>query len=480
MLTSMDLLRIGETGLIAHKARMAVTSHNVVNVNTPGYHRQRVKLTTQPPVDNSGLSTFRYAFGTGVKIAAIVRDYDILRENSLRASMGNASYFSQLAESLKDLEGLAAGNGQSNLTTRLQEFWASWQDLANNADSYAHRSALLQSARALSAQINNLHSQMSNYRAGMLSGALAGTSGSIANEIEDINSLAVEIADLNHTIFLAKSRGSDVNDLMDRRDAAVLELSQKTSLTLVREDDSTYTITVDGQDLVRQYQANAITITSDNPPSFELDGAAITITNGRVAALTTAMSRADTFLTDMDTLAASLITEVNALHLQGYDLYGLHASNDYDPDHIFFSGTGAADIAVDTAILADPALIAAAATRHADGPPPVPNEGDGAQALAIADLCAVRIPALTNRTMAQFYLDRISDLGAEANAAADMADNGQAVVDMLQQSILSDTGVSLDEEMVELLSAQRAFQASARVVQMADGILDVIINQIGA
>ncbi len=475
----MDLLRIGETGLIAHKARMAVTSHNVVNVNTPNYHRQRVLLTTQPPIDLSGQSTYNFSLGTGVKVADIVRDYDILRDNTLRASLGDAEYYSQLADALKDMEGIAAGNGESNLTTRLQEFWAAWQDLANNADSYAHRSALLQSARALTAQISNLNSQMSEYRIGMLSGTHENAAGAVANEVAAINSLAKEIANLNQTIFLTQSRGSNPNDLMDQRDTALMELSKRTNLNLVRENDGTYTVTIDGHDLIRGFQANELTITSDATPAFSLDGADVTINYGKVGALAVAMGLADSFIADINTLTEALIEEVNSRHLQGYDLYGMHATDDYATPQTFFSGSNASDIAVDATLLHDPARIAAAATRHADGPPPTPNEGDGAQALAIADLCAIRIPCLANRTIAQFYLDRITDLGAEANAAEIMADNGRAVVDMLQQSILSDLGVSLDEEMVELLSAQRAFQASARVVQMADGILDVIINQIG-
>lgn len=473
----MDVLRIGESGLIAHKARMAVTSNNVANINTPGYHRQTAVLQAQPPVDLSGNSTYKMSFGTGVKLVDIIRQYDQLKEATLKSELATTGNHAQLASALKDLESIMTGSNDANLSVRLQEFWTSWQDVANNSDSLAFRTILLQRSQALTNQFRDINNNLTDYKSGISSGTGDTASGALARELDDINACATEIASLNKTIFLMAARGNDCNTLMDRRDTLVNNLSAKINVDIVQELNKTFTITVDGQNLVTGFDANAITIAENDPIQLQLDGINISPTDGAVAGFIAASNEIDNLLAGLNTLAANVIAEVNSIHTNGFDLYGRHATDDYDPDNTFFNGTDATDMVVNNTLIFDPALIAAAATRYSAGPPPLPNVGDGAQALAVADLCAVKIAALDNRSFGQYYSDMLISLGGKLVNEQNLAENGKAVIAMLQNAIQQDSGVNLDAEMVEMLSAQRAFQAASKIIATADSMLDTLINR---
>lgn len=476
MLTLNDLLRVGETGLIAHRARMAVTSHNVTNVNTPGYHRQMVQLTTQPPMTTYGTSTYKFSFGTGVKIADIIRIYDQTMEDVLRDDISSGAASDKYASTLRNIQNILSGTGTANLTLAMQQFWTSWQEVANNAGSLTSRTLLVQRTLAMAAEFNNLDNRLTSYQDSILRGTLDTASGALSLDVNTVNDLAESIAKLNRDIVLMALRGNQVNDMMDKRDQLVGELAEKTDFTLVREPDKSYTISIDGQILVQGATFNEVQITNDSPPELQLNGMVIEPAKGAIAGWIAAYNEADAVIEDLDTLAAALIAEVNVRHLQGYDIYGYHATNDYASPHEFFTGTTASDIALDQILVDDPGLIAAAATRHDAGPPPLPNVGDGANALAIADLCTTPIAALDELSCSNYFTRLLTQIGAKVQTADDTAAHSNAVISSMKEMLLSSTGVNIDEEMVEMLSAQRAFQASAKIINTADFMLDTLLN----
>ena len=185
-------------------------------------------------------------------------------------------------------------------------------------------------------------------------------------------------------------------------------------------------------------------------------------------------------------MATQLITAVNSIHNSitsttgdAFDLNGNASAID------FFSGSDASTIAVNPLIHDDtnplndnPSLIAAAATVHSVFPL-VANPSDGAKALQIADLANTGVAALGGQTFTQYLSTTTAALGSTVKSCTDQATQDNAVVSSLQDSIQQETGVNLDDEMVNMMSAQRAYQASVRVLTTVDGMLDVIINKIG-
>ncbi|MFH0881295.1 MAG: flagellar hook-associated protein FlgK [Lentisphaerota bacterium] len=475
-----DILSIGRSGVLTHQERLAVISHNIANVDTKGYHRQKAVLGTNPPNEPNLYATRNYSLGTGVKITDVIRLRDNLREQSLLAQTGELGEHELLAESLSDVETLMNGLGDASLSSRFQDFWAAWQDLANNADQLAYRSTLIENSVALTEQFNTLAGRLADYRTAIADGAGPTLSGSAVSEVTEINDLATRIQDLNKRITILSSQGFGANDLQDRRDLLVRELSGKANVTVSSE----YEIRIDGQLLVsgdgNTRNDLSISNATSTPIELMLDGAVVNVNSGRLGALVETAAIVDNMSDNLDTLANELISQVNTIHQAGFDLDG-------NPGVEFFTGTGAAGIMVNPLIhneanpsLDNPRLIAAAQTVHDPGPPVVANVRDGANALAIADLCRALVPGLGSQTFDGYFSNMLTGLGAQIQAETDLAADSQAIVDMLEGAIQSATGVNLDEELVEMINAQRAYQASARVITTADSMMDVVINRMGA
>lgn len=482
MITINNLLEIGKTGLLAHKARMAVVAHNVANVDTPGYHRQRVLLQTQPPISSFG-SAYKYYFGTGVKIADIIRDYNQMTEGTLREQTSNSAMHGQLAQALQDAQAMLAGNDDANLGTILKEFWHAWQDVANNPENTAYRNILLQRTSTLTAQFNNLADRMGQYREEILLDTGDTASGAIQSNITEINSLGDRIANLNKKINIISLYGSNPNDLMDSRDTLLGRLTELTNVDVVKEQDGSYTVTIDGQILVSTDNSYHISVTDDgagpNDITLEIElpgggSAVVNPTEGTLGGWLGAANEFEGLMGKLDTMAAEIVLTVNAIHNTGYDLNGNTNIDFFDP-----AGISAATINLSGTIADHPEAIAAAETRHLlhPGPPPTytPNVGDGAIALQIADLCNQRIATLNNTTFSNYFTDMLSTLGAQVEAETDLANDAENVISSLKAALTAESGVNLDEEMVEMLSAQRAFAACSKIITVTDEMIQTIL-----
>lgn len=481
-----DSIVVARSAMMAHQERLNVASNNVANVNTPGYHRQKVALGTNPYVNPTIAEARHYPISTGVRVLDVIRSYDSMKENMLLQQQSDVDYHTQKGEALGDIESLVNASGDASLSVQLQNFWSSWQDLANNADSLTFRSVLLEKSAALADQINNIAGRLTTYRDGIASGGGGPAfSGAVDTDINEINTIATELKDLNYRINYAQSSYSPHN-LMDQRTKLLQDLSQKANIT-VTADSSVF---IGGQLLVSgdgaTQNALSITDTTTDPIGLSLNGAGITVTGGSLGAWVDTAAVIDTLSANLDTMANELITSVNAIHNttkrgagSSYDLDGNVSNID------FFTGTSAATISVNPAIhdssnpLADdPRLIAAAATCY-QGIPGTPNPGDGARALEVADLVNQKFGALNGRTFTEYFSGQAASLGAMVASEQSQASDAAAVVSTLKDAIQGDSGVNLDEEMMEMMSAQRAYQAATRLFTTIDSMLDQIINRLG-
>lgn len=451
-----DSLRISSSALFAHQRALQVIGHNIANVNTPAYHRQNVQLATNPPISTGS----NLVLGTGVTITDIVRSYNQMTETMLLEQKSDYEYHSAKANALLELQDLVSGTDDTSLSAQLQEFWDAWQDLANDAGSISARNILLERATALTDQIKTLANRLTDFRSEIASGAAAPFSGVVARDVETVNNLAAEIAELNDQISTLETT-YNCNDLKDKRDALVRELSEKANITVSND----FAISIDGQALVSADGAtcNTLTQTGSDPIAFEIDGTAVTISSGSIGAWLDVADEAGALRTKLNTLAGQIITDVNAIHTTGYDLDGTAGT-------AFFSGSDAADIAVN---ISDPRLVAAAATVYAPGEP---NPGDGARALEIAQLADSQPAGLGNVTFQDYFSNALVSLGAAAAAEQTAENDADLVVTMLMNSIQAESGVSVDEEMINMISFQRAYQAAAKIISAINDMMDTLIK----
>jgi flagellar hook-associated protein 1 FlgK len=478
------MLVISRSAVMSQQERLATISQNLTNADTVGYHRRTTLLGTMP-VSLPGLYRLpNQSTGNGVTVMDVVRIYNATQESMLRSEQSTQEYHAQKGDALAYLESLLNGMGDGSMADRLDAFWGGWQDVANNPANSAARGALIERAAGLTDYFNTMAGRLDEYRQGIVADGPGGTfTGTMVRDVNEVNTLASQIQTLNRSSFLSGGYAK-VQDLQDKRDQALGALSRLVDITVA--DDGT--VTIDGQILVSGDGAirNTLDLTdAGTPPALVLDGAAVAVKGGSLRAWSDMTATVDEWNATLDSMADALVTDVNSLHTAAYDLNGA-------PGVEFFTGT---DINGDGLIDADtlavnpllhnpgnpqldnPRLIAAAATVLDPGPPPIPNAGDGTGALQIVSLASQDRPDLGTQTFSEYFTGKLATLGAAIQSENGAADDASAVATMLFNSIQAESGVSVDEEVADMMSTQRSYQAAAKLMSTIDDMLDLIINE---
>ncbi len=324
-----DILRTGLSGLIASQRALATTSHNIANVNTPGYSRQRVELTTNLP-DLAGNAARSMYVGTGVQVQSITRVYDDFLTQQVRNHGSNVSQSETLDTWISQLDGIL-GDSQTGLSPALSQFFAAVQDVADSPASLSARQALLGQASTLAASFQEMNGQMDSLR--------QGANETLSDTVTQVNVLAENIAKMNGAIALSQGSGTS-SDLLDQRDQLVADLAQKVPVSTVTQDDGTLSVFIgNGQSLVLGNQANTLeTVRSASDPrklDIRFEGSNVGINNllngGEIGGLLDFQNEVlDPAQNKLGLMAAGLTETFNAQHKLGLDFNG-------DPGGDFFA-----------------------------------------------------------------------------------------------------------------------------------------------
>lgn len=309
------LLDIGKSALLASQTALSVTSHNIANVNTPGFSRQEVILNIANPVTVRG-----GLMGMGVMVSGIKRNYDNFIQGQLLLQQQNHGRTSAQSQVLSQVEQIFNEVKDLGLQASLQDFFNAWNDVASNPEGYAPRTILLKKADAfvLSAQ------QMER---GILE-TLKHTNENISDITERINSISSEIARLNDCIVQTEAGGSTEKaiDLRDQRDNLLNELSNLVEFSSYEDEKGSVTVMVGMRNLVNGKTTNKLstTVSIDGNLDLQLDGIDITsrINKGQIGGLIASREAAESSLTGLRKLVAAITNEVNILHKQGFGLDG--------------------------------------------------------------------------------------------------------------------------------------------------------------
>jgi flagellar hook-associated protein 1 FlgK len=456
------LLSVSQTALMTQQKAIDITGNNIANVNTPGYSRQRLNMEQNEPIRYDGGQ-----MSTGVRAdRKIQRIYDrfvngqIAYENQ---QMGRWEAQQQTLEKAELTFDEATGYGLNNA---MSSFWTSWQELANNPTGQVERTTLLANSQNLTDSFNKLSIDLTEVR--------QEADISMANTVDQINPLTQQLAELNLKIGQVEAGGQNANDYRDERDQLLKELSQLIDIQSFEDGDGHLHVdTANGKVLVDRGSSWELT-TAENGSGFQdifwMDSqgnpANITsqISGGKLKGWIEARDVViPDYLNRIDTLALGIINSVNAIHSSGYALDGTTTGLN------FFSGSGAADISVDGAIEADVDLIAASAT--AAGAP-----GDESNAIAMANL--QNSVTVGGTTFDDYYNSIINDVGSDVFQATTYNNHQQSMLSSLESHREEVSGVSLDEEMVNLLKFQHAYQAAAKLVTTVDDLLQTVMDMI--
>jgi flagellar hook-associated protein 1 FlgK len=317
-----DLLTTGLSGLLAFQRALDTTSHNIANVNTAGFSRQRVEVGTLPA------SALGNGFvGNGAQVQTVRRTYDDFIALQARTSSSSLESFSSFAAGAERLNNLL-GDTNSGLTATLQKFVNAFQGVANSPSSIPARQVLLGEAEGLQARLQTFDSRLSEFDGEV--------NARIRGDVAEINTLANGIAKLNLEITsgLARSGGQPPNDLLDQRDRLLDELSQKVSVNAVRQDGGIVNVFIgSGQPLVLSTAATELSVTQDPFDATRLQlgvrtqGGVVDVTrNISGGSLGGVLEFRNTVLDPahnaLGRFSVALVETVNAQHREGLDLTG--------------------------------------------------------------------------------------------------------------------------------------------------------------
>lgn len=458
MSTLNSLMETGKRGVLTHQEVLTVIGHNIANVNTEGYSRQRANLGTTLPANDVNYGQI----GTGVQVDSITRARDALMDEQVRTENSTLGHWERANTALGQLEGIFLEPDDYGFNDVLNDFWDAWSDLANNPDSSSARTVLRERTIHMTDTFNNFDADIKLVEQQL--------DEEFVNLVDELNNIGGGIADLNIKIRLAESVGQNANDLRDERDRLLDTMSKLIQTKYSENEDGTMNVYINGDIFVQENQYRALdtrNIIRNDVTVSELiwddNNSEVVLNSGTLAGIVKVRDDDCEFMRNrLDELANAIIENVNGLHHEGYGLNGSHGTYFFDQ-----YSSGAANIRLSDTILSDANTIAAAGTNA---------PGDNTAALDIAALSNKLIMNGGTETFADHYANTVADLGARKQTAEMYYSQADAVDTQLSNLRQSFQGVVMDEELTELIRFQQAYNASARVITVANEMMDVVIR----
>ena len=466
-----SMMDVGRRSMANSQTALQTTAHNIANKTTEGYSRQRVDLVSNDPVGEGKLR-----IGMGAKAGSVVRTNNEYIEKQIQREGGELGFVNSKAEMLGRVEQVYNEQQTEGLNHSIGNFFNSFRELSSNPESLAARTAVRESASGLANDFKKVNGQLreigndADFR--------------IATKVEQVNQITKEIAVLNEKVSNAELGGLTANDERDRRDLLLKNLSEKINIRYGESKEGVLTITAGNTALLVSGFSQRDLKTAPSPAregkgEGTLDiiytatehstPAVVTgqMTGGEIGGLLEARDKGVGDLQkSMDKLAFALTTEVNQVHVNGYDRNGRTQNLLFEQP---MDEAGAAqNMAVDAEVLADVSRIAAAG--QADAP------GDNRIANILSGLEYRQVMENDSASFGDFYNAEVGRVGIETQRANASQQSQTEIVGQLKNIRESISGVSLDEETTKMIEFQKAFEASARLVKTADEMLDTVLR----
>jgi flagellar hook-associated protein FlgK len=477
-------LNVAASGLAAAQRALDVTGQNVANANTDGYSRQRVEFRSIGASSVPAIWSTSSGIGDGVNADDVTRVRDAFLESRAQVEHSANAQLTAADAAYTQVQQAFREPGDTGLQSQLTGMWNAWHDVASSKGATAQNTALLATTQTL---VDGLHST-----AASLDAQWNQSASSLQSLVADVNGTAANIAQLNHAISQATAAGQSPNELLDKRDALVLGLSDQIGATSQTRPDGTVDVSVGGVTLVSGTNVNKLAVAGSPDPAHAQDavpattdpaylvsgrprivsvvGNAVVSAGGTAAGQLTAMtSIIPSYHAQLDAIASALAAAVNGQQTQGYDNHG-------DPGAALLGPSAGTQVtAANISLLTtDPAKIAASKLGPTTGPggTTVPA-ADGSNADAIGQLGS------GNGSVDATYRAMITQLGVQAASTSRNLDIQTTVTSTVDADREGVSGVSTDEEMTNMLQYQNSYSASARMVSAIDQMMDTLINHMG-
>lgn len=462
------ILNVTRNALSTYQLAIDVTGGNIANINTPGYSRQRTVLVSRGNIQ-AGAVTAQLS----VEVKTIERIFDAFTELQVTEQRQKLGFSQTKSDSLQRVEIIYDETQGNKLNDLFGRFWEAWSDLSYNAGGQVERYAVLSAAKVLAEGFNSYGDQLYNLQKNIDAG--------LGDTIKEINGLAEEIASLNKQLAMIPHDSGEANSLMDKRTERLKELADQIDFHYVEGNNGALNIYLpDGQALVEGEITRKLILVGNSTTAFR-DVAIAGNEQNIINDFLTANSRGAlgaklavrddilaNYLGKLDDLAKTLMDSVNEIHRSAYDVNG-NLGGDFFVLKQSSSSSYARNLAVNASLASAPTKIAASATVS----------GDGEKAGEIAALKDRMLMNNGSITLGDYYASMVGEIGRDVAAASNAAGYENTILEQLKNQRESISGVSLDEEMINLVKFQMAYNAAGKLCQVANELMDTLMDLAG-
>ncbi|MFD0824971.1 flagellar hook-associated protein FlgK [Neobacillus sp. M.A.Huq-85] len=486
-------IEIGKRALFAQQSALSTTGQNVSNANTTGYTRQRSEMQADYSISLPGANGNNMQLGTGVVVNKIVRLREDYLDVQYRGENKNLGYWDAKSDTLSKIEGILNEPSDNGLASTMDQFWSSWQELSKNPDSAAARGVVRQRGVAVAETFHYLSDSLDQMKDDTLH--------VIDTKVKSVNDIVDQIGNLNKQISSLVANNYQPNDLYDQRDVLIDNLSKMVNVSVTNHTNGIVDVAIGTEFLVKGTDVNKLegfdlSNGLKDPANITLNGNSLQLDSGELKGRIESYQKIIPEMQNkIDTLAKTFADKINGIHKTGYHLEnngavagsvdfftGISKPDPSDPNSRVISDTNitAKNFEVNFEIMNS--LDKIAASQEA-----VTGNGKNAQAIADLKFSVVDFKedstdsskTTSTSTIDDFYRNIIGQLGIDSQEAQRMQENSDVIVNQIDNRRQSVSGVSLDEEMANMIKYQQAYNAAARMITTMDQCLDKIINGMG-
>lgn len=425
------------TGMSVSQASIQTTSHNINNINTPGYSRQRVEQSAKNAYSNPGYNSSMGLgqIGTGVQATDVIRIRNTFYDFQYRSESHNYGEISIKYQHYTNIEKIFNEPSDSAISGSMSDFFSSWQELSKSPNDTGAKDIAIQNAKYLATNISDVKEKLDKLA--------TQAEKKLNDDVVEINDMINQIRDLNKDIKLIEGSGKTPNDLMDKRDSVIDELSHKLNIE-----------NTEVQKLINEKLENKTEVTLD-----ELKN--IGNVSGEVQGSLDMIDKISEYTSNLKELAKGLTKGVNNV-MNGRD-FNDNTVDATDQQIFIFNDNG------DPIIKANDKLV--------NNPKDLVITAEKAEKMYKLKDEKITIDG-EEITIGNYYNNIVQKLGNETKEVIRNEKNQSKLLEEIDNLRLNVSGVSLDEEMVNLIQFQHSYNASAKVISTIDSLLDVVVNSL--
>lgn len=435
--TLFGMMNSSTTGLMTSQAAINVTGNNILNVNTVGYTRQRVTLGSNSPLYYRGAGYL----GTGVHIQDIQRIRDQHLDTQIRNETSTLKEFEAKKEIMAELETIFKEPSDTGLNQMMTNMWNSWEELSKNAENSTMNTLVKENSKVVADQLNHFITQLNKTVSDIESRQESQTdiAANLISQIKDVNGLLQSAYKNDPT--------KTPNELLDQRDALTKQLSEFMPIEVTYNDDHTISVTTTAAGT----EVDVLGLDAEGIKDIAPD-----LKTGLLKGYEDVKETVRDYERQLNEYTKALATSINQIQVD----------NGGEPIFVFDEDNAAGSIQL------NPDLTDIVAGTS--------GSGDGSVALEILQLRdqSVMIDG-TETKFDQYYKNLIGDVGVKSQHAQSMVDGQETLVGYLENRYESISGVSIDEEVINLVQFQKAYEANAKVMSTITEMLDTIIHKLG-